>query len=485
MLAAGTACMATDRPGPDTPGPVGSAPAVSVPAAWVTTADRTRLLDPQPVSVDSLAGPSDADLVIALDTTARFQSIEGFGAALTDASRLVLDRLSPAERTALLRELFSPRDGIGLRVLRIPLGASDFSPVHDSYDDAPPGVRDTTFRWFRFDRERERVAMLQAIRREQPALQLVGSPWSAPAWMKAPARLAGGTLRLEAMRWYAEYLVRVASAFDSAGVPLDYLTVQNEPQHEPADYPGMRLSATQRAVLIGQHVGPRLAERLPRLRLLEWDHNWDAPDEPLAVLQDTAARRFVHGVAWHCYAGDVAAQSVVHAAHPTVATWFTECAGGDWAPDFGDNLLWNVRTLLIGATRHWARGVLLWNLALDTQHGPHLGGCTNCRGLVTVDSATGRITRNEEYYALAHASRFVRRGAVRIGSMLTQGDTSTVAQVAFRLVASTPGGSPGDGTLVVIAANAADGARSVRVTGGAATWRVQMPPRSVATIVLP
>jgi glucosylceramidase len=129
--------------------------------------------------------------------------------------------------------------------------------------------------------------------------------------------------------------------------------------------------------------------------------------------------------------------------------------------------------------------VLLWNLALDTQHGPHLGGCTNCRGLVTVDSATGRITRNEEYYALAHASRFVRRGAVRIGSTLTQGDTSTFAQVAFQQVAPTPGGSHSDGTLVVIAANAADGARSVRVTGGAATWRVQMPPRSVATIVLP
>lgn len=449
-----------------------SRPTPPPPTAWVSTADRARLLDAQPVHTDPGA---PADVVIALDTTATFQPIEGFGAALTDASRLVLDRLPPAERTALLRDLFSPTDGIGLSVLRVPLGASDFSPIHDSYDDVPPGVHDTTFRWFRFDRERERVAMLHAIRRVQPALQLIGAPWSAPAWMKTPATLIGGTLRDEAMPWYAEYLARVVGAFDSAGVRLDYVSVQNEPRHAPTDYPGMRLSAAQRATLLGAHVGPMLAERYPYVRLLEWDHNWDAPEEPLAVLQDSAARRAVHGVAWHCCAGDVSAQSVVHAAHPTVATWFTECAGGAWAPDFGDNLLWNVRTLVIGATQHWARGVLLWNLALDERHGPHRGGCADCRGVVTVDAAIGRVTRNAEYYALAHASRFVRRGAVRIGSAVTRGDTDTFAQVAFRH-------ADGDGSLVVIAANAAPVAQWVRIEGGVRAMRLEMPARSVVTV---
>jgi glucosylceramidase len=117
----------------------------------------------------------------------------------------------------------------------------------------------------------------------------------------------------------------------------------------------------------------------------------------------------------------------VHDAHPDKDTWFTECSGGAWAPNFGDNLKWNVRTLIVGATRHWARGVMLWNLALDERHGPHAGGCNDCRGVVTIDSATGAVTRNEEYYALAHASRFVRPGAVRIASSSGVNDIETVA----------------------------------------------------------
>lgn len=445
-------------------------------SAWVTTADRSLLLAPHAV------GPADstpADVEIALDTTDTGQPIEGFGAALTDASQIVIGRLPGPARTALLRELFSSTEGIGLSLLRVPLGASDFSPAHDTYDDVAPGTVDTTFARFRFDRERERIALLQAIRREQPALQLMGTPWSAPAWMKTPARLAGGTLRADALGWYAAYLLRVLTAYDSAGVRFDYLSVQNEPRHEPPDYPGMRLSSAQRAALIGAHVGPLLMTRFPHVRLLEWDHNWDAPEEPLAVLRDSVARRHVHGVAWHCYAGDVSAQSAVQAAFPDVAAYFTECSGGEWAPDFGDNLLWNVRTLVIGATRHWARGVLLWNLALDEQHGPHRGGCANCRGVVTVDSTTGRITRNEEYFALAHASRFVRRGAVRIGSRVLRGDSTVFAQVAFRQARAGD-----DGSLVVIATNAGRAPTLVRVNGRGRLRQFTMPGRSVVTLVL-
>ena len=126
-----------------------------------------------------------------------------------------------------------------------------------------------------------------------------------------------------------------------------------------------------------------------RTEILDWDHNWDEPQSPLTVLDDSVARRFVAGVAWHCYAGDVAAQSQVHSVYPGKDVYFTECAGGAWAPNFGDNLRWNVRTLIIGATRHWARGVILWNLALDPQHGPHLGGCADCRGVLTIDPLTG------------------------------------------------------------------------------------------------
>src|SRR5262249_31534900 len=150
--------------------------------------------------------------------------------------------------------------------------------------------------------------------------------------------------------------------------------------------------------------------------ILEYDHNWDTPESPAGVLADARAARYVTGVAWHCYRGDVGAMAAAHEAFPDKDYYLTECSGGDWDADFGSSFIWMMRNLMIGATRGWARGVILWNLALDERHGPHLGGCGDCRGVVTIDSGSGRITRNAEYYALGHLSRFVRSGATRIGA---------------------------------------------------------------------
>jgi glucosylceramidase len=135
---------------------------------------------------------------------------------------------------------------------------------------------------------------------------------------------------------------------------------------------------------------------------------------PWAVLSDPVARKYVAGVAWHCYEGDVPAQSRVHDAFPDKDAWFTECSGGEWEPKFAGTLGWFTDKLIIGGANNWSRGTLLWNLALDPAHGPHKGGCGDCRGVVTIDPATGAITRNVEYYALGHASRSCS-GAYRVG----------------------------------------------------------------------
>lgn len=441
----------------------------------MTTADRRLLLAPL-AAAEARADSAGVDEVrITLDTARRFQPITGFGAALTDASVLLLAALPVQVREPLLRELFAPVAGVGLSMVRVPIGASDYSVAHYTLHDAAASVSDTVLPAFVFAGESRRVALLRQMQAHQPALRVMGTPWSAPAWMKRPARLTGGTLRDDALAVYARYLLRAVQAYDSAGVPLAFLSVQNEPQHEPPDYPGMRLTAAQRAQLVGQHLGPLLSRQPRAPLLLEWDHNWDAPGEPLAVLADPVARRYVHGVAWHCYAGAVQAQDSVQAAYPEVATYFTECAGGDWAPDFGDNLLWNVRTLLVGATTHWARGVMLWNLALDAAHGPHLGGCTNCRGVLTIDTLAGTVQRNEEYYALAHASRYVREGAVRIGSTVQGQDHEALVQVAF---------ANADGSTVVLLANAAPAVVRVRVVRGARAVTLVVPGRSVVTVMM-
>jgi len=301
----------------------------------------------------------------------------------------------------------------------------------------------------------------------------MATPWSAPAWMKTTGSMIKGTLRPDAYQPFAEYFRKFVEAYAAEGIPVHLVSVQNEPHFEPGNYPGMRLEPPARARFIGQHLGPLFARSGFTTQILDWDHNWDQPQSPLAVLNDSVARGYIAGVAWHCYGGDVSAQGTVHDAHPDKDTYFTECSGGAWAPKFGDNLVWTMRNLIIGSTRHWARGVLMWNLALDARHGPHLGGCGDCRGVVTIDSATGAVTRNEEYYAFGHASRFVRPGARRIESGT---GVSGLESVAFR--------NEDDGSIVLIVVNPNAQATRFVVRAGTRVFQADLPAGAVATFVL-
>lgn len=380
---------------------------------YVTTGDRTKLLAPQPSVHFEKTEAVKGLPVIEVDRMTEYQKIVGFGAALTDASAwLIQHRLNDKQRDSLMKELFErpgylgAPPGLGLSFLRIDMGASDFALRQYSYDDTP----DSALTHFSIGPDSaETLPILKRALRLNSQLAIVASPWSAPGWMKTTGSMIKGTLRDDAYESYTLYFSRFLASYAVERVPIYAITLQNEPHYEPPDYPGMRLDPPQRAKLV------RLVGAMTHARILEWDHNWDEPNSPLAVLADTGARRYVSGVAWHCYGGDVSAQSVVHDAYPDKDAYITECSGGDWAPKFGDNLVWMVRTLIIGGTRNWARGVILWNLALDEQHGPHTGGCGNCRGVVTV-KPDGAIVRNEEYYALAHASYFVKPGATRIAS---------------------------------------------------------------------
>ncbi len=440
---------------------------------WLSTADRAHLLERQP-DLAFAAPQSGAATRIDVDPSQRFQTMAGFGAAITDASAwLIQHRLAPKAREALLQELFGRTgNGVGFSAVRLTIGASDFSRTHYSLDDIPSGTRDDSLTQFSINANRfDVLPIAQRARAINPQLTVIATPWSAPAWMKSSGSLITGTLRPDAYAAFAEYLRRYVTAMEKEGVPIAAITVQNEPHNEPKDYPGMRFAPAERAVFIGQHLGPLFAANGTHTQILDWDHNWDEPQSPLGVLRDSTARRFVSGVAWHCYAGEVGAQTSVHEAWPDKDAWFTECAGGAWAPNFGDNLLWNVRTLIIGTTRNWARGVTLWNLALDEHHGPHLGGCNDCRGVLTIDSAAGTVTRNEEFYALAHASRFVRPGAIRIAS--TSG-TDGIETVAFL--------NP-DQSIALIVSNASTEPRRVIVTSGATLFTATLPRSAVATLL--
>ncbi len=440
---------------------------------WVTLTDQSRLLALE-------AGKNFANklpplpLNIAVDPHRRHQEIVGFGANITDASAwLIQNRMNAQQRSALMADLFGKAPGIGLSFTRLTIGASDFSMRHYTLDDVPVGQTDYALANFSIDPMRADVLpVVKSAMAINPQLRVMASPWSAPAWMKSNDSLIKGTLRPEAYAAFAAYLGKFVDAMAAEGIPMFALTLQNEPHFEPLDYPGMRLDPAMRSRLIAENLGPLLAARKTPVRILDWDHNWDEPQAPLQVLADPKARPYVAGVAWHCYGGEVAVQTQVHDAYPDKETYFTECSGGDWKPHWAETLPWYMRNLIIGTTRGWAKGVLLWNIALDENHGPHTGGCTDCRGVVTINSATGAVTRNFDYYALAHVSRFVRPGARRIES---SSGMDGLESVAFQ--------NADDNSIALVVVNSADVERRFTVTSGDQGFEHSMPAASVATFV--
>ena len=462
-----TACSgsgATNSAG--TPPGTGPSPAASVPG-WLTTADGTRRLSAITASQVQPGAGQSADVVV--DLSQRYQSFSGYGASITDATAwLLMQKMGAADRAALLQEIFGPEGELGLDITRITIGASDFSLTHYTYaDTVGDPVADIA------PARANLIPAISEVRSINPHLTVIASPWSAPAWMKTSQSLIKGKLDPAHYDNFAQYLVSYAKAMDAAGVPVNMLTIQNEPHFEPEDYPGMRVEPAERAAFIGNHLGPLMDQEIPQTRLLDWDHNWNEPESPRAVLSDPKASPFVDGVAWHCYGGDVSAQSAIHASFPDKETWFTECSAGDWSGDWTSAFQWSARNLVIGAPRHWARGVVMWNLALDQDHGPHLGGCGNCRGLVTINTETGTVTREPEYYAFAHGSRFLPEQARRVGS---GANANGVEAVAFL-------GDNGTKVSLVVFNGTAD-KEEISFSVAGKTYRAAMPRGSLATYVV-
>jgi glucosylceramidase len=439
---------------------------------WLSTADRKLRLARQP-DVELTERKRLPDDVI-IDTQATYQSMVGFGAAITDSSAwLIQNTMSRAQRQAFLQELFGPPPGLNFSMTRLTIGASDFSLQHYTLDDMPAGEVDPSLAHFNVTPNiHDVIPTVQEALAVNPNLRIIASPWSAPAWMKTSANLISGKLLEQFESVYANYLVKYVETYRGYGIPIFALTVQNEPAFEPATYPGMAMPAQTRARFIGQYLGPALASRAPKTIILDWDHNWDEPAQPMTVLADPDAARYVAGVAWHCYRGTPSSQSDVKRAYPGKDAYISECSGGDWASAKKGELLLFARDVLLAGIRHSARGVVYWNTVLDEHHGPHLGGCELCKGIVTIDSHTGAVSRNDEYYAFAHFSRFVLPGAVRVGSAETD---RKLNNVAFQ--------NPSDGSLVLVVVNSHLDARAISVKEAQTGFQYTMPPQSLATFV--
>jgi glucosylceramidase len=437
-------------------------------ACWLTTADKSVLFQEQPGRL-AFTAATNANPTIEVNDAQAFQTIDGFGYCLTGGSAALLHQMDKPARAALLRELFATNGtNIGVSYLRVSIGASDLDDRVFSYDDLPAGQTDPTLVKFSLAPDQPHlIPVLREILAINPDIKILGSPWSPPTWMKTNGESKGGSLKPEFYDAYARYFVKYIAGMAAAGIRIDAITIQNEPLH-PGNNPSLLMLPEQQAEFIKKALGPAFRAAKLATKIIVYDHNADRPDYPLTILNDPEAAQYVDGSAFHLYAGPIEALSQVHDAHPGKNVYFTEQWIG--APGkFPGDLAWHTRTLIIGATRNWARTVLEWNLAADPQQNPHTpGGCTECLGALTL---TGNaVTRNPAYYIIAHASKFVRPGAARIASTTP----ATLPNVAFR----TP-----DGHRVVVVLNdgAATQAFNLRYNGRqvAAT----LPAGAVATYI--
>jgi glucosylceramidase len=398
---------------------------------WLTKGDQSVLLQKQTGTI-SFVSTTNAFTNIEVDSATSYQTVDGFGYTLTGGSAYLINQvMSAGPRADLLNELFgSAANSIGISYLRVSMGASDLSATVYSYDDMPAGQTDPTLANFSLSLDTvDVIPILKQIVQINPSIKIMASPWSPPVWMKDNGSSIGGSLLPQYYSVYANYFVKYIQAMQAKGITIDAVTIQNEPQHG-GNNPSMLMSATQQAEFIKNNLGPAFQAAGISTKIIIWDHNCDNPNYPITVLNDAAAKTFINGSAFHLYGGDISALSTVRNAHPDKALYFTE----QWTSatgDFGGDLKWHVKNVIIGSMRNWSRIALEWNLANNPSFGPHTpGGCTECKGAITIGG--GSPVRNVSYYIVAHASKFVPAGSVRISSTTA----TNLPNVAFK----TPAG---------------------------------------------
>ena len=455
-------------PDPPTPTDIGKA------KVWLTCGDKSKLFNREADLSIQAQGSSTAPIII-VDTVTKLQTIEGFGAALTGSSAYLFNKkLSSGARQTLLRKLFDTVNGAGISYLRLTIGASDFSLSDFTYDDLPSGQTDFSLQHFSLAGDtNDVIPILKEIVQITPEISLMGSPWSPPAWMKTNGNMKGGKLKTDCYSVYADYFVRYIQEMKSCGVTITAITPQNEPLYFTAGYPCMEMQPGEQATFIKNHLGPKFQASGINTKIIIYDHNWDNTNFAISLLSDAAVRQFVAGTAFHGYAGDVSAMSAVHNGYPDKGLYFTEISGGAWATDFGSNLMWNMKNIFIGTTQNWSKCALLWNLALDQQYGPTNNGCSNCRGVVAINSSNGQIIFNEEYYSIAHFSKFVRPGAFRVLLNIPQ-TLSEIGAVAFV--------NP-DGSKAMMVCNYSSSSKTFSVKQGEKNFSYSIPALSVASVV--
>jgi len=464
--------------------------------SWITNSDRSALFQKQPDSVFFSNNSRGGGSPIIIDDRQHFQSIDGFGFALTGGSAELLMKMSRSARSVLLQELFDVTDkNIGISYIRLSIGASDLNSFVFSYDDLKDNETDFDLKRFSLSQDlNDVIPVMKEILAINPDIKILGSPWSAPVWMKTNNNVRGGSLKKECYDVYARYFVKYIQVMKSSGVNIDAITIQNEPLNSN-NTPSMQWYWTDQADFIKNHLGPAFNKAAISAKIILFDHNCDRIDYPLALLSDPDVAKYADGSGFHHYGGEISSMTDLHIARPDKNIYFTEQMVTERPGDKNINIIAPVKRLIIGATRNWSKNVILWNFAADPKNDPHTdnGGCSMCQGAITIDGEN--VTRNLAYYTVAHASKFIRPGSVRVASTsngdmtinltedeerqgvkrsLATDNLQLLPNVAFRT---------NDGKIVLIVTNDSFSINSFRIQYNGQTATLRLSPGAVGTYI--
>ncbi|MGC4055141.1 MAG: glycoside hydrolase family 30 beta sandwich domain-containing protein [Paludibaculum sp.] len=466
--------------------------------SWITNRDRSALFEKQSGPAAFQANGNARGPVIVVDPGQQMQSMDGFGFALTGGSAELLSKMSPQARAGVLRRVFGTEgDQIGVSYLRLTIGASDLNSFVFSYDDLAPGETDFELKKFDLGQDRKDVIpVLKEILAIAPGIKILGSPWSAPVWMKTNQNVRGGALAERCYTVYAQYLVRYVEEMRKEGIAIDAITIQNEPLNSK-NTPSMQWQVGQQLVFLRDHLYPAFTKAGLKTKVILFDHNCDRPDYPLTLLSDPVISRFADGSGFHHYGGDLAAMGLMHLARPDKHVYFTEQMIIEKPGSPTIDIAATVKRMIIDTARNWSRNVILWNLAADPENKPHTdnGGCPMCQGGITLDKDAASI--NLAYYTIAHASKSVRPGSVRIASTgpgdkavgLTEDEERPgVKRVAVtesaRVLPNVAFRTP-DGKIVLVVANDTQSVGGFAIQYRGAVANLRLSPGSAGTYIWP
>ncbi|MCQ2230081.1 MAG: glucosylceramidase [Bacteroidales bacterium] len=384
----------------------------------VTTSNRSKDLTESSISFSKKDNMSPS--TIMLDPSSEYQTMDGFGVAITGSTCYNLMKMTEANRKTFLTKTFSDSEGYGFSYCRVAIGCSDFSLSEYTCCDKE-GIEN-----FGLTSEETKyvIPILKEIIAINPDLKIMGTPWTPPRWMKTNKAWTSGELKKECYNDYATYFVKWIQAFEAEGIKIYSVTPQNEPLNH-GNSASCYMPWSQERDFVKSALGPAFKKAGIDTKIYAFDHNYNYDDVasqkgyPLNIYEDDDAADFLAGAAYHNYGGNKDELTVVHNAAPGMDLVFSETSIGTWNDGHNLNKRLNedMEEVALGTVNRWCKGVIVWNLMLDADKGPNRpGGCQTCYGAVDINTDYATYTKNSHYYIIAHMSSVVKPDAVRIGT---------------------------------------------------------------------